>query len=36
MAIEELKAWLRSDFEMKNLGEANKTLGMEIESDRMK
>ena len=34
--IEELKMLLNSDFEMKDLGEAKKILGMEIHRDRAK
>jgi len=33
-AIEKLKKDLSSEFEMKDLGEAKKVLGMEIERDR--
>jgi len=33
-AINKLKKNLRSEFEMKDLGEAKKVLGMEIERDR--
>ena len=32
--IEKLKNQLRNEFEMKDLGEANKILGMEIKRDR--
>ena len=35
-AIDDLKAKLSSEFEMKDLGEARRILGMEIESDRVK
>ncbi|KAG7532846.1 Zinc finger CCHC-type superfamily [Arabidopsis thaliana x Arabidopsis arenosa] len=35
-SIEDLKALLGSEFEMKDLGEAKKILGMEIERDRSK
>ena len=36
MEIEKLKSQLSCDFEMKDLGEAKKILGMEIERDRSK
>ena len=32
--IQKLKIQLRKEFEMKDLGEANKILGMEIKRDR--
>ena len=35
-AIRKLKKELSSEFEMKDLGEAKKILGMEIERDRVK
>ena len=35
-AIDSLKAKLSSEFEMKDLGEARRILGMEIERDRVK
>jgi len=33
-AVDKLKKDLSSEFEMKNLGEAKKVLGLEIEQDR--
>lgn len=36
MKIEKLKAQLRSEYEMKNLGWLKKLLGMEIKRDKVK
>jgi len=35
-SIDKLKVWLSSEFEMKDLREAKKILGMEIERDKVK
>jgi len=34
-SIDKLKVWLSSEFEMKDLGEAKRILGMEIKRDRV-
>lgn len=34
--VQKLKVLLNSEFEMKDLGEAKKILGMEIERDRVR